>query len=129
MACSGHRVHVVEGPHDSFCRKALRKVSQWEYTVDTVKVENIPRVELSAKVNAETISRKRNRSVEPWVANDCVVDDRGHGVFGSRPRRDPEVFRNREPMGRGGTCSGTGFGKNFGNPASPSRLREADVKN
>jgi hypothetical protein len=73
-------------------------VSQWEYTVDTVKVENIPRVELSAKVNAETISRKRNRSVEPWVTNNCVVDYRGNGVFGGRPRRNSEVFFNREPV-------------------------------
>jgi hypothetical protein len=103
-------------------------VSQCDHTVDAVKVENIPRVELFAKVNAETISRKRNRSVEPWVTNDCIVDYRGNGVFGGRPRRDSEVFLNREPVGGGKTLSGAGFGKNFGNPASPSRPREADVE-
>ena len=129
MACAGHRVHVVEGPDNPFCGKALCQVSQRENAIHIVKVQNIPCFEVFVEVNAESISRERDRSVETRVPNDCVVDDRGHGVSGSRPRRDPEVFRNREPMGRGGTGNGAGFSKNLRNPASPARLREADVKN
>ena len=120
MACAGHRVHVVEGPDNSFGGKVLGKVSQCEHTVDIVKVQNIPCFEVFAEFSVETISRERDGSFEIWVPNDCVVDDRGHGVSGSRPRRDSEVFRNREPMGGVGTCSGAGFGENLGNPASPS---------
>jgi len=119
----------MEGPDNSFGGKVLGKVSKCEYTVHIVKVQNIPCFEVLAEFSVETISRERDGSVEPRVPNDCVVDNRGEGVSRSRPRRDPEVFRNREPMGRGQTCSGAGFGKNLGNPASPSRLREADVKN
>ena len=129
MTCAGHRVHVMQSPDNSFGGNVLGKVSKYEYTVDIVKVENVPPVELVTKVNIETISCKRDGGVEPRVPNDCVVDDRDHGVSRGRPRRDPEVLRNCEPMGRGGTCSRPGFGKNLGNPASPSRLREADVEN
>jgi len=119
----------MEGPDNSFCGKVLGKVSQCEHTVDIVKVQNIPCFEVFAEFSVETISRERDGSFEIWVPNDCVVDDRGHGVSGSRPRRDPEVFRNRETMRRGGTGNGAGFSKNLGNPASPARLREANVKN
>ncbi len=48
MACTGYRVHIVEGPDNSFCGEAICKTSQREHTVDIVKVENIPRVELFA---------------------------------------------------------------------------------
>ena len=44
MACSGHRVHVVEGPDNSFGGKVLGKVSQSENTVHIVKVENVARL-------------------------------------------------------------------------------------
>jgi len=129
VACNGHRDHVVEGPHIPSCGKALCQASQRENAIHVVKVQNIPCFEVFVEVNAESISRERDRSVETRVPNDCVVDDRGHGVSGSRPRRDPEVFRNRETMRRGGTGNGAGFSKNLGNPASPSRLRETEVKN
>jgi hypothetical protein len=57
MACAGHGIHVVEGPDDSFCGEALRQESQCENAVDIVKVQNIPRLKLVAKLKAETVAR------------------------------------------------------------------------
>ena len=95
VAGAGEGIHVVECPYDFLVRKPASQSSNPAKTVQIMEVNNVCTLECRIEVPAQRISNYRNRCIKTLLADDEVVNTRGHCVHWGREGFGPECGFDR----------------------------------